>query len=341
VIKAKLPERVGAAATRATNRLPVNGRAFAVLARAALPRPRDLVPRLPFPYGAPTVPDGVEPDRPRSRVGADFETAWARSYPARAARVLLVEGVVRPAVTALAAPIVLGRDRLDEVDGPVVFAANHHSHVDTPLLQSVIPEPWRHHLVIGAAADYFFGNRVTGTLSALVIGAVPIERTRISRRSADDAADLIDDGWSFVIFPEGGRSPDGWGQPFQPGAAYLSVRCGVPVVPVYIGGTTRILRKGNTLPRLSITRVVFGSPMTAQEGETSRRFAARIETTVSSLGDEGRTDWYEARKRLHAGETPSLRGPAGEVGAWRRTWELGDRSPIRRRQKRAWPDLGR
>jgi 1-acyl-sn-glycerol-3-phosphate acyltransferase len=340
VVRAKLPRKIGAAGARATNRLPINGQALATLARAAVPHPRDLVPRLPFPYGAPSTPDGIEPKKDASNLGADFETDWARTYPARAARVLLVEGVVRPAITALAAPIVLGRDRLDGLDGPVIFAANHHSHVDTPLLQAVIPEPWRHRLVIGAAADYFFGNRVTGTLSALVIGAVPIERTRVSRRSADDAAALIDDGWNFVIFPEGGRSPDGWGQPFQPGAAYLSLRCGVPVVPVYIGGTTRILRKGNTRPRLSITRVVFGAPMTAAAGEGSRSFAARIETTVSSLGDEGRTDWYQARKRLHAGSAPSLQGPEGQVGAWRRTWELGDRSPIRRRRKRTWPDLG-
>jgi 1-acyl-sn-glycerol-3-phosphate acyltransferase len=254
--------------------------------------------------------------------------------------VLLVEGVVRPAITALAAPIVLGRDRLDEVTGPLIFAANHHSHVDTPLLQSVIPEPWRHRMAIAAAADYFFSNRAKATLSALVIGAVPIERTRVNRRSADALASLIDDEWSIVIFPEGGRSPDGWGQPFQRGAAYLSMRCDVPVVPVYIGGTTRILRKGASFPKLSITRVVFGSPLTAEPGEDSRRFSARIETMVSSLGDEGRTDWYQARMRLHAGDAPSLQGPEGNVGAWRRTWELGDRSPIRRRQTRSWPDLG-
>ena len=61
----------------------------------------------------------------------------------------------------------------------------------------------------------------TGALSALAIGAIPIERTKVNRRSADLAAELIDDGWSMLIFPEGGRSPDGWGQPFRGGAAYL------------------------------------------------------------------------------------------------------------------------
>jgi 1-acyl-sn-glycerol-3-phosphate acyltransferase len=270
-------------------------------------------------------------------VGADFETEWARRYPARAARVLLVEGLVRPSMVALAAPIVLGTDRLADLEGPAVFVANHHSHIDTPLLLSIIPEPWRHHIAIGAAADYFFANRVTGTLSALVIGAIPIERTKITRKSADDAAALIDDGWSFLLFPEGGRSPDGWGQPFRAGAAYLSLRCDVPVVPIYVGGTGRILRKGKTLPRLSITRIVFGAPMRPREDEDSRRFMTRIEDEVSALGDEGRTDWYQARRRVHAGEVPSMRAPA--TGEWRKTWDLGDRSPIRRRQKRSWPDL--
>ena len=46
-----------------------------------------------------------------------------------------------------------------------------------------------------------------------MIGAIPIERSRVSRRSADLAADLIAQGWSLLLYPEGGRSPDGWGRP--------------------------------------------------------------------------------------------------------------------------------
>jgi 1-acyl-sn-glycerol-3-phosphate acyltransferase len=329
--------RPGAAGAPTKKRLPVNGRTVAMVAKAALPSPSSITSQLPFPLRGATVPTGVEPKKDKPNTGVDFETEWARRYPARAARVLLVEGVVRPLMTVLAAPIVLGTDRLHDLEGPAVFAANHHSHIDTPLLLSLIPEPWRHHMAIGAAADYFFGNKVTGTLSALVIGAIPIERTKISRKSADDAAALINDGWSFLIFPEGGRSPDGWGQPFRAGAGYLSLRCNVPVVPIYVGGTGRILRKGKALPKPSITRIVFGSPMWPREDEDSRKFAARIEAEVAALGDEGRTDWYAARTRVHANETVSMRGPS--AGEWRKTWDLGDRSPIRRRQERNWPNL--
>ncbi len=122
--------------------------------------------------------------------------------------------------------------------------------------------------------------------SALVLNAIPIERTRVSRRPADDAAALIDDGWSLVIFPEGGRSPDGWGQPFRGGAAYLALRCKVPVVPVHLEGTGRILRKGKRRPARSATRLTFGEPLWPTEGEDSRRFAARIERAVAALADE-------------------------------------------------------
>jgi 1-acyl-sn-glycerol-3-phosphate acyltransferase len=289
-----------------------------------------------FPLVRPPVPAGVEPPKRESRIGANYDTNWARSYPARAARVLLVEGLVRPAVGVLARPRVHGLDRLGQLDASVVFAANHHSHVDTPLLLSVIPEPWRHRLFIGAAADYFFANRVTSALSALVIGAIPIERTKVARASADQAAELIDDGWSMLIFPEGGRSPDGWGQPFRGGAAYLALRCGVAVVPVHVEGTGRILRKGHRLPRPSPTTITFGWPMWPAEGEDSRRFAARIERGVAELADESSTDWWNARRRAHGNTTPPLQGPS--VGAWRRAWSVGDRGPRRRRRAR-WPDL--
>jgi 1-acyl-sn-glycerol-3-phosphate acyltransferase len=297
--------------------------------------------RLPssFPLRAPTVPGGVEPLRKENKVGADYDTDWARSYPARAARVLLVEGLVRPGIDLLAAPRIHGLDRLTEIDGPVVFAANHHSHLDTPLLLSVIPEPWRHHLFIGAAADYFFRNQITSAVSALVIGAIPIERTKVARASADQAAALIREGWSMLIFPEGGRSPDGWGQPFRGGAAYLALRCEVPVVPVHVEGTGRILRKGHKLPKPSATKITFGGPLRAGDDEDSRRFATRIERSVAELADEATTDWWQARRRAHGrGQgTPALQGPA--VGAWRRAWGVGDRNP-RRRRRSPWPDLG-
>lgn len=303
-----------------------------------------------FPYRTPTVPTTVEPLPVERRTGGDFQTAWARRFPARWARTVLLESVLRPTIAALAQPDRRGLDRLADfaagtddpskgkrVDTPVVFAANHHSHLDAGLLLTSLPEPFRYKVFTGAAADYFFQTRVTGALSALTLNAIPIERTKVGRRSADQAAALIDDGWSMVIFPEGGRSPDGWGQPFRGGAAYLAIRCGVPVVPVHLQGTGRILPKGTKRIRPGKTVVTFGRPVWPTEGESSLKFAARLEREVAALADEATSDWYSARVRAHASTSPSLAGPS--AGAWRRAWALGDRRGRQRPAGRRWPDL--
>ncbi|MGI8756720.1 MAG: lysophospholipid acyltransferase family protein [Acidimicrobiales bacterium] len=237
----------------------------------------------------------------------------------------------------MARPERRGLDRLADLEGPAIFAANHHSHVDAGLLITSLPEPHRHRVFAGAAADYFFDNRLKAIASALVLNAIPIERSKVTRRSADQAAELIADGWSMVIFPEGGRSPDGWGHPFRGGAAYLATRCDVPVVPVHLAGTGRILPKGKSRPKPSRTVVTFGAPMRPHDRERSQAFADRIEAAVAALADEATSDWYSARRRAAAGQTPTLAGP--QAGAWRRTWALSAQR-TRRRTTKPWPDLG-
>jgi 1-acyl-sn-glycerol-3-phosphate acyltransferase len=154
---------------------------------------------------------------------------------------------------------------------------------------------------------------------------------------------LIADGYSLVIYPEGGRSPDGWGQSFKGGAAFLSSKTRTPVVPVFIDGSGAIFGKGMKRPKPGNTKVVFGSALSSLEGESTRRFNARIEAAVTVLGDEAITDYWSARQRAARGTSPVLTGP--EYNSWRRDWDLADRRKLgaagkRRRQKRAWPDLG-
>lgn len=310
--------------------------------------------RVGFPYRRPTVPRGVVVPPKKARTGAAFDTDWARKPAARTARHLIVAGPLRLAVRAVASPDIVGLDRLQDlidahradakgsVAAPVIFAANHHSHVDAPLMITSIPEPWRHRLVVGAAADYFFGTRLTATASALGLGAIPIDRSRVNRRSADLAAALLGDRWSVLIFPEGGRSPDGWGQPFRGGAAYLGIRTGTPVVPVHIDGAGAIWGKGAKKITPGATKVVFGAPLVPGPDEDTRHFGDRIERAVAQLGDESLTDWYSARLRAAKGQTPSLQGP-GATG-WRRAWALTEhrargKAGDRRRQKRRWPKL--
>ncbi|MXZ31298.1 MAG: 1-acyl-sn-glycerol-3-phosphate acyltransferase [Acidimicrobiia bacterium] len=292
-----------------------------------------LLRRLDFPWRPPAVPRSAPAGRVPATLGTDFDTAWARRWPARMVRAAIIELLWRPVVAAAAQPTRLGLDRLAPLDGePAIFAANHHSHLDTPLLMTSIPEPWRHTLIVAAAADYFFPTRTKGAASALFMGAVPVERSRVGRDSAAEVSDLVRRGWSLLLYPEGGRSTDGWGQPFRGGAAYLAHRCDVPVVPVYLAGTRRILPKGQLLPAPGRTLVVFGDPVRPDPSERIRALGARIEAAVAAVADETTTDWWQARQRVHTGATPALTGP--DAASWRRAWALSHRSKPRTRR---WP----
>lgn len=301
-----------------------------------------------FPYLPPTVPMGVDVPADPTKLGANYDTEWARGGIASFVRRGLVEGPVRLAVRGIASPTIHGVDRLNDLsrlDEPpaLIFAPNHHSHLDTPLMAVSVPEPWRSKLVVAAAADYFFDKRWKASMAALALNAIPIDREVTGRKSSDMIRSLIDDGWSLVIYPEGGRSPDGWGQDFKGGAAYLSARTGAAVVPVFIDGTGSIYGKGMKRPKRGTTKVVFGHPMRAEEDENTRRFSARIEQAVTLLGDESLTDFWSSRRRAARRENPALTGP--EYTGWRRQWALSERRSrgdvgVRRRQQRRWPDLG-
>ncbi len=303
-----------------------------------LPNPKQWARRASFPLRAPAVPSGVEPPTKPSTTGMDFDTEWARKPAARLARRVLQETVMEATVRLVADPTRRGLDRLEHLNGeqPIIFVANHHSHVDTPLLLRRLPRPWRNKLFVVAAADYFFVNRVAGTAASLVLNAIPIERTKVNRRSAQHAEELLRDGWSMLIYPEGGRSPDGWGQEFKGGPAYLAIRTGLPIVPVYVAGTDKILPKGQHLPKAGSTTLTFGAPLWPTADDDARKMAVRVEAAVAALADEATTDWWQARRRAHAGATPSLSGP--DAVSWRRAWAKGD-SSTRRAGKRRWPKI--
>jgi 1-acyl-sn-glycerol-3-phosphate acyltransferase len=268
----------------------------------------------------------------------------------------MMDNVTRPAARLLAPATVRGLEHLQHVEGPLIFAANHASHIDTPLLLTTLPVEFRHRTIVAAASDYFFDRTWKSVLWAFALAAIPIERSKVSRRSADTAAELVEDGWNLVIFPEGGRSPDGWTQPFHGGAAYLARRTGRPVVPVYLHGTRHVLPKtveagarapggsgtesrlGGRLRRSPIA-VLFGAPMTPDEGENARRFSARVEAAVATLSREVHSDWWQARRAVSAvapvdGAETAHRGP--DASAWRRSWALDD--PPSRRDGKEWPD---
>ncbi len=315
----------------------------AVKDRASALRPGALVPRKwrMFPFTSPTVPTSVQPLPPEHELGVDFATEWARKPAARAARSAIQQGVLFPVLRTLTTPKVHGLDRIEHLKGPLIFAANHHSHLDTGMMLAALPNRFRRKTVVAAAGDYFFDKRTKGILSALTLNAVPIERQKVSRRSTDRIGELLGEGWNLVIFPEGGRSPDGLGQEFKAGSTFLAVKRQCPIVPVHIDGTNIVLPKGASLPKRRSCTVTFGHPIQPSADDDPRRLAEQLEGAVAALAEEARTDWWSARRRAADGATASLRGEVG-AASWRRQWAKGTSPPKTTRRTRSsskseWP----
>ena len=336
------------ASTSTSDRAVAGAQRLAGLAERGLRAAARPLARTGFPWRAPTVPRGVSVPEVEPDLGADYDTEWAREPVPTVVRSVIAAGPMRLMTRLLARTEVHGLDRLADLgrmDDPpsLIFAPNHHSHLDTAVMVRAIPAVWRRDLVVAAAADYFFDRRWKAAVSALALNAIPIDREGTGRRSADLIRSLMEQGSSLLIYPEGGRSPDGWGQEFKGGAAYLASRTGAAVVPVYIDGTGRIFGKGMRRPRRGRARVVFGVPLRPEDGESTRRFNQRISAAVERLADESMSDFWMAARRSAAGTTPPLTGPSA-IG-WRRAWQLTEfrRAGIAGRSERSarpWPDLG-
>lgn len=248
-----------------------------------------------------------------------FRTDWARRRPAVAAREVAQKAGLEPLFRSQVRTRVEGLDVLGRVEGPVVFVANHASHLDTPLILLSLPDEWRRRTAVAAAADYFFDTWWRAVGSVLLFNTFPIDRR--GGTMAATPGEVLADGWSLVIYPEGTRSTDGWTGRFRMGAAYLAKEHGVPVVPVAHRGTFAAMPRGQGWPapgRRQLT-IRFGEPLVAGPEESVREFADRVRGGVAALLDEDRTTWWEARRRVAAGATPDPSGPP--VAPWRRVWE--------------------
>ena len=282
----------------------------------------------------PLVPRSAEPfAEPREDVG--FPTDWARTKAAVAARRVILKVGMHPIVTTELSFRVYGTDLLDGVPGPVIFYSNHTSHLDATLIMCSLPEHWQKKTAVGAARDYFFDVWWRQAFTALVYGGFPIDRGRGGSGAIDKARELVDEGWSIVVFPEGTRSQDGHMQRFRHGASRLAIELGVGVVPIAIVGAYQAMPKGRFWPKAGrpVVTMRYGSPLYPEEGETHQSLSTRMQQAVMALFDEDRTNWFEATARAERGETPSLAGPVG--ASWRRTWE-GSRPVPRRGRPKTW-----
>ena len=117
----------------------------------------------------------------------------------------------------------------DDLPSPVIFVANHSSHLDTPTILRAIPRKWRNRTAVAAAADYFYKKRWKANGVALLFNTVPLGRNGggLSSGATDHVDKLIDKGWNLLMFPEGTRSRDGEIGKVRSGAAVIAAQHGI------------------------------------------------------------------------------------------------------------------
>ncbi|MFD5190679.1 lysophospholipid acyltransferase family protein [Streptomyces sp. NPDC058357] len=154
--------------------------------------------------------------------------------------------------------------------GGCVVVANHSSHADTAALLAALDA--RHTPAIGAAADYWFASPWRRRICRRLAAGFPVRRSGGGMDDLLSMADELRSGRAVVLFPEGTRGKDGELGSFHRGALVLAERAGVPVVPVGIAGTDRLLPKHGRL-RSALVRVSIGDPLPSTTGPREARDA--------------------------------------------------------------------
>jgi 1-acyl-sn-glycerol-3-phosphate acyltransferase len=201
--------------------------------------------------------------------------------------------VVRLAVMAIFRPLfrvqIIGSERLPR-DGAYIVAPTHRSITDVPFTSFVTTRTIRflakEELLSTSVGAWIFSH----------LGAVPVERGAADRAALRVLEQVLREGDPVALFPEGTRCEGARLAPLYDGAAYLSVKLGVPIVPIGIGGSEHILPKGSVFPHLHKVVVVVGEPLVPPhlEGGSRRRAATKL---TDELATELQECFDEALRR--------------------------------------------
>ncbi len=148
-----------------------------------------------------------------------------------------------------------GREKIP-TDRAVVFMANHQSMVDPPALLGFMPP------VLVMLKRTLFWIPALGWAMKMR-GFVPIEREHRERamHAVEEAVAKLQAGHSFLIYPEGTRTPDGRLLPFKRGAFVMAVRAQAPILPISVSGAYKIIRKGEFSLHPGTVRITFHDPI--------------------------------------------------------------------------------
>jgi long-chain acyl-CoA synthetase len=204
---------------------------------------------------------------------------------------------ILPLSRIFASMTVTGLEHLNKIDGPVIFAANHQSHFDGPVILDSLPPKWRYRTAPATMREFFnahyfperygrkawFTNSLNYYLSCLFFNVFPLTQASAgTRQTLRYVGDLVGSGYSILIFPEGRRTESGEIARFQPGIGMIAARLGVPVVPVRLEGLDQVLPRHARFPSRASARCAFGAPISLT-GNDYAALAAQVEAAVRAL----------------------------------------------------------
>jgi long-chain acyl-CoA synthetase len=129
----------------------------------------------------------------------------------------------------------------------------------------------------------WFTNSLNYYLAALFFNAFPLpQREAGAKQTLHYIGDVLEDGYSVLIFPEGVRTEAGEIHPFRPGIGMIAARVDVPVVPIRLEGLDKVLHHSWRLARPGRVRVAFGAPIDVS-GDDYEASAKQIEAAVRNL----------------------------------------------------------
>ncbi len=166
-----------------------------------------------------------------------------------------------------------------------VYFANHTSHLDALVLWASLPRHLRLLTRPVAAKDYWMGGPVRRYVSSL-FNVLLIDREKVRAHSSpiDQMIREIGTNYSLIVFPEGGRNPDGEMSEFKSGLYYLSKkRPDLELMPVYIDNLSRVMPKGEVLPIPLLSCITIGPPIWLEPGEGKNDFLQRARQAVLDL----------------------------------------------------------
>lgn len=216
--------------------------------------------------------------------------------------------IAGPILKTVFRPWVTGIENIPATGG-VILASNHLSFIDSVFLPLVIDR----RIFFLAKSDYFKGKGIKGWATKAFMngtGMLPIDRSggKASEASLNTGLRVLHNGDVLGIYPEGTRSPDGKMYRGRTGVARMILEGHVPVVPVAMIDTEKVMPIGRRIPKVQRIGVVIGKPLDFSrfEGLEGDRFILRSITDeimyeLGNLSGQEYSDVYASSVKERTG----------------------------------------